>query len=107
MNENIGDIPCPFCREAAHVRRYNPRRPPKEGEAQRGRFYVHCTECGPILASSKRVQEYILERGKFYGAHKPDTVKAAQATKPPGPQGMPAQPADKPKRKVFDDRFFD
>lgn len=90
-NENIGKIACPFGCGDAHIRRYNSRKPPKEGEGQqRGKFYIHCSECGPILASSAKVQNYILEKGHFFNA---DELKSKDS-KPTsaGPKAADAPP---------------
>jgi hypothetical protein len=117
-NENIGDIKCPFCSSAAHVRRYSARKPPKEGEGeQRGKFYIHCADCGPILASSKRVQEYILDKGRMYGAEKPKNASPPAPAAPAAPKGAastvaPSKPgnaaaASAVKKPIFDDSFFD
>lgn len=104
--ENIGDIKCPFCGGGAHVRRYNRRKPPTDAEgAQRhGKMYVHCAECGPILAASQKVQVYILENGKLYGAEAPqDSSKPTPAPvrKPAeaSPPARPVKPAASSSRK--------
>lgn len=92
-NENIGKIDCPFGCGEAHIRRYNSRKPPKEGEEgkQRGKFYIHCRECGPILASSAKVQNYILDKGHFFNAEELNRSKDS----PPsgGPDAAPAPKA--------------
>lgn len=103
-NENIGKIACPFGCGEAHIRRYNSRKPPKEGEEgkQRGKFYIHCQDCGPILASSAKVQNYILDKGHFFNA---EELKQPQAEKPAEPKpASSSEPKPKassaPRKKV-------
>lgn len=109
-NENLGDIQCPLCKSPAHMRRYNARKPAADG-VQRGKFYIHCDDCGPILTSGPKAQEYILNNGKVYGASKtepaiparPEQQKQQAAPVPAAkPDVKPAQASAPKKTSVWD-----
>lgn len=100
MNENIGEVKCPFCATGARVRKN-----------VKGKLYFSCPDCGLIQGTGRTFLAWIADHAHMYG---PDgepvqdaatsqsggeaKEKEAEAPTAPDPAGQPAPAAKKPAR---------
>jgi len=100
VNENIGEVKCPFCATRARVRKN-----------VKGKLYFSCPDCGLIQGTGRTFLAWIADHARMYG---PDgepvrdaatsqsggeaKEKEAEAPTAPAPAGKPAPAAKKPAR---------
>lgn len=99
-NADIGTVDCPVqgCGATARIRKMvNGRRA--------GKLYVHCSECGPVMARGQRFQDWLLDRASMNGPKapppEPHTPKPAEAVTADGPAPQKTAPASDAGKKPF------
>jgi hypothetical protein len=108
-DEPIGEIPCPLCKRAAEVVKFNDRTkldPAGEGKpAYPRKVYIVCPPvtgyrgCGTILANSLEAQARIMETARIFGpagaGEKPVAAPPPAGPQPPNKPAPPPAPAKK------------
>jgi len=105
-NPPIGDVECPHkgCSQRCKVYAFRPRTGGRRSVFT-GKKYLVCPDHGRIGADgSQRITDYILEKGKIWGAKKPEnaagnTVKAASTTNSGTAATPKPAPAPKPDQR--------
>lgn len=89
MNENIGEVKCPFCATGARVRKN-----------VKGKLYFSCPDCGLIQGTGRTFLAWVADHARMYGpdgepvkdtasAEAKETAEAGARAKP-APAGQPA-----------------
>ena len=89
QKEVFGTIKCPFCESQQNV-----------FIGANHKYYIGCKNCGPVLATGKPYQEYILDNA--HTVKQVDGVKSVEQTDTKAANDAPVVVEKPPKKRLFD-----